>query len=267
MNTKECTEILSNKQSLRQGDIFKFLKEDDDKLYGIVITGDCDIDKNKCKGIISYCNITTAKYYIQTEYLKGKLDLLLEFMKGYIVSQLQSLLKTKFLATTFINILNQSEDKWKNITDNPKLIDFLNFYKKKSKQLCITINDIIEARKLLDKKVEEEKQIENLKKDIHSHIKSLPGDKFFIGEIPNDNKNYGYIAHLRCINSINKSKLINTNVYSDKEIVRVCHLEAPFLYRLTQQVGAIFSDIGLPEYYEKSRDDISTLLEEELENE
>ena len=69
MNAKQCTEITDNGMPLRQGDILFFSVKGDSEKYGIVVTGDCDIAQKKCRGIISYCTVTTAKYYIASEIL------------------------------------------------------------------------------------------------------------------------------------------------------------------------------------------------------
>lgn len=69
METEQCTEITFNSIPVRQGDILLFDQRPEGEKYGIIVTGDCDIVQKKCRGIISYCTITTAKYYISTELL------------------------------------------------------------------------------------------------------------------------------------------------------------------------------------------------------
>ena len=69
MDTEQCIEINDNSIPLRQGDILYFYNKTEDEQFGIVVTGDCDIAQHKCRGRISYCTMTTAKYYISTELL------------------------------------------------------------------------------------------------------------------------------------------------------------------------------------------------------
>ena len=49
---------------------------------------------------------------------------------------------------------------------------------------------------------------------------------------------------------------------NDREVeaVRISRLGTPFRYRLTQQLAAVFSDIGLPSEFEMSRKDLLSEL-------
>lgn len=83
-NIGECSLITDETTDLRQGDIFYYTDKDENENYGIIITGDCDIDKNKCNNTISYCSIFTAKYHIQTKVLREKINKQLSPLKDSI---------------------------------------------------------------------------------------------------------------------------------------------------------------------------------------
>ena len=90
-------------------------------------------------------------------------------------------------------------------------------------------------------------------------MNSLPGDKYYISELPNQNDSLGYIVHLRFINTI-----LEEDIMQQRNLFRIGHLEAPYLYKLTQKLGAVFSDIGEPTEFENERKIINTFIMEEF---
>lgn len=260
MNTEQCTEIINNSTPLRQGDILLFSSKCESEKYGIVITGDCDIIQNKCRQIISYCTITTAKYYISTELLYD-ICISSEISKAEknITKTVCKMLEAKESNTFLSELLGLDILDLKNLLNNEKLVNkILNLKEIKSK-MEFSLDDYKKLYKInTDSDLDGEK-ITKVKDKILSKLNSLPGDKYYITEIPNQNDNFGYIVHLRLINTISQKE-----IETQTDLYRIGHLEAPYLYRLTQKLGAVFSDIGEPKLFEDSRTEINKMLCKEL---
>ena len=209
-NIGECSLITDETTDLRQGDIFYYTDKDENENYGIIITGDCDIDKNKCNNTISYCSIFTAKYHIQTKVLREKINKQLSPLKDKIVSEIK-------------------------------------IYKELYNKEKYTFEDYAKVFRIMHGK---DADISSLKKTIGNE--KLAGDLFFINEIPQiDSK--GFIVYLRYINTFPKDSFYR-NDSGEKKIFRIAHLNPPYIHSLTQHVGAMFSDIGLSNEFEKNKE-------------
>ena len=110
MNAKQCTEITDNGMPLRQGDILFFSVKGDSEKYGIVVTGDCDIAQKKCRGIISYCTVTTAKYYIASEILLDICNPEIDKLKVAVTKSVCKLLSAENSNTFLTTLLSQDSD-------------------------------------------------------------------------------------------------------------------------------------------------------------
>lgn len=261
MDTEQCTEITSNSTPLRQGDILLFKSKCESEKYGIVITGDCDIIQNKCRQIISYCTITTVKYYISTELLydiciSSEISKVEKNITKTVCKMLRAQESNTFLST----LLGRDNSDIKNLlNNNEKLVNKILQLKEIKSKMEFSLDDYKKLFKMnTDSDLGEEK-ITKVKDKILSKLNSLPGDKYYITEIPNQNDNFGYIVHLRLINTISQKEIENQT-----DLYRIGHLEAPYLYRLTQKLGAVFSDIGEPQLFEDSRTEINKMLCKEL---
>jgi len=80
----------------------------------------------------------------------------------------------------------------------------------------------------------------------------------FLSSIGNDDDS-GYVAYLRLLRELKDNQVALKPSSRSFEITheRIAHLKPPYLYRLTQQLGAVFSSIGLPTEYEASRDTLT----------
>lgn len=263
---EECSKIENSSSPIQQGDILIFPDNDDGSKYGIIVTGDCDIAQKKCRGVISYCNITTVKYFITHEFLKDNfIEKELKKLEENITKRTCKLLKAEMSSTFFYNIINLSTEKLHSLlNDDGDLLKKIDSYKEITEKKCFSFSDyrsLLRLNNCLNDAQLEEK-VKKAKETLKSKLNNLPGDKFFITELPDQNDNYGYIVHLRIIDSIKQSDIEDK---FNKSVYRIGHLTAPFLYRLTQQLGAVFSDIGLPSEYEKYRSNIADFLLEEME--
>lgn len=261
MKTEQCSEIIDNSTPLRQGDILLFPCKMEDEKYGIVVTGDCDIAQKKCRRIISYCTITTVKYYIATEVMYDDfISKEITKLEDVVLKNVYRLLKAE-KSETFLSVLLSLELAYlKDLLKNEDLIAKIEVLKSIKVKSKYSIEDCIDIYKINNNKnTITDEEVKKIKGKFLSKLNSLPGDKYYISEIPNQNDNYGYIVHLRFINTISQDDIEKQN-----NLYRIGHLEAPYLYKLTQKLGAVFSDIGEPEKFEKNKSEINKMLIEEL---
>ena len=260
MDTEQCTEITNNLTPLRQGDILYFYENQDDEKYGIVVTGDCDIAQHKCRGKISYCTITTAKYYIATELLFDFCILPeMNKLKENVLKGVCKLLNAEQSSTFLSTLLELEEDYLSAQISDKKLIENILLLKEMCNKTSFSLLDCKNIYIANNNRDIDEEKLQKDKNKILSKLNSLPGDKYYISELPNQNDNFGYVVHLRYINIISDEDIIKQN-----NLYRIGHLKAPYLYKLTQKLGAVFSDIGEPEEFEKNRTEINNILIKEL---
>ncbi|MGI5092769.1 hypothetical protein [Treponema socranskii] len=260
MNATQCTEIIDNSTPLRQGDILLFPTKRKSEKYGIVVTGDCDIAQKKCRKIISYCTITTAKYYISTEVMYDAfISKEISKLEEFVLKNVCSLLKAEKSETFLSTLLTLESNYLKGLLKDKNLIKKIEMLKSIKDKFEYSMEDLINIYKMNNNSVNKDEVIKIIKSKFLSKLNSLPGDKYHISEIPNQNDDYGYIVHLRYINTISQDDIEKQN-----NLYRIGHLEAPYLYKLTQKLGAIFSDIGEPEEFEKNKLEINKMIIEEL---
>jgi hypothetical protein len=101
---------------------------------------------------------------------------------------------------------------------------------------------------------------------LEGHCTSLPGDVFFISTVPGGGG--GHFAMLRHVSQIEEGDIEMDPVARPGARLparRVGRLGSPYVYALTQQLGKIFSDIGLPSTHpENLRESLSRHLETSL---
>ena len=251
----ECEPIINNTEPLRQGDIIRFEKKGEDEQFGIIVTGDCDIAHNKCKGIISYCNITTARWYILADFLKEHIYKELARIENIIKKNVEKELDITFQSSTFDNLISRENLDLLGLTGDT--IHIINQYKLYLNKDLYSLEDYKHCISIIEKK-DIQKKMAAMNNKIQNHLNSLPGDKFLITELPNQDTNYGYIVYLRFINTLKIEEIMQCNSHS--QVYRIGRLNAPFLYHLTRKLAAVFSDIGLPETYENNRLVVSQLV-------
>jgi len=68
-----CEEI-ARAAALHQGDIFEWLESrQTGDIAGVVVTADCDLEKRKHRGRVSYVPVVTLAAYLRVHYLPHKL--------------------------------------------------------------------------------------------------------------------------------------------------------------------------------------------------
>ncbi|MGH1345844.1 MAG: hypothetical protein ACRBN8_30045 [Nannocystales bacterium] len=106
-----------------------------------------------------------------------------------------------------------------------------------------------------------------VRKELRSRLlKSLPGDALFLAA-PARHLEDGYIAYLRIIREVRLDQIATSPVEERRRpgvrARRVGCLRPTYLHRLTQQMAAVFTSIGLPGLYEEHRAALSDLTFDE----
>lgn len=267
-------------QSFQQGDIVKFRKmEAPWQKWGIIVTADCDIDKNKHRGILSYVPIIELHDYwklftLPKQLLKAE-SAFLEQLLIRVRSIYQRDGKPADLGIDSIHamIMGASDSDILRLLKIPpddigKWTDIFLIYRRLKRR--DDEDSIYEVIKLIaDTKTAMSGDASNrtlVMKDIERTVESLPGDAFFISRLP-DEVAQGYVAYLRLVRELDSNRIavIAKDLSRDDVIAqRVGRIISPFLYRLTQQLAQVFSDIGLPSEYEKDRLYVANLAKANL---
>ena len=86
---------------------------------------------------------------------------------------------------------------------------------------------------------------------LRTSVGSLPEDSFFLGPIPRTE--HQGIAYLRVLRELSASAIaVRADELRDKSAQgrRIGRIKSPYKYSLTQRLGAVFADIGLPPEYD-----------------
>jgi hypothetical protein len=270
----ECNEI-TDSQPLRQGDVFKWLQLGDDpwSQFGIVVTADCDIAQEKHVGILSYVPLLRLKDYLRLFYLPRRVERAMAPLSEEVnraIQELQIVNRPDFpepLSEAAIEAWIQSSEPGE-IADSLKAAEgrdrewllralgITKEYHHASQELGFDtqFDVIVRIRELRSKSKQPARQA--IWSEIHGHVRSLPGDAFFIGVLDRERRE-GYVAYLRLLREIRHTEIAIRQTdfrSSDVRSQRIARLGSPYIYRLTQQLGDVFSAIGLPAEYEQQRD-------------
>lgn len=251
---EECSAILTTDEAIQQGDILFFSDGKDCEKYGVVVTGDCDLAQGKFGDSISYCFILTLEEYINNFILSKKWKKILEKEKECIKRELKTLFKIKEISEETFGLLEESEEQCKNYINDKHLFDLFCEYSADKKRGQIKYSDYEQVCQRIKQNPKTKYKFEE---EIVSHIlKSLPGDKYYINDLPVPNRNaFGYIVNLRRIYGINPDEIARSSDWKDKTAIRIGRLNAPFKQKLIQTLAQMFSDIGIPEKNEKFRNE------------
>lgn len=272
------TEIIDDGyEPLRQGDIFLWDKRGEPwRRVGIVVTANCDIAWGKFGGIISYVPVLTVKDYWRLVRLPTLLLQLYEqkFLP-FVIEQVRGILTksggdvanaSDYAIKDFLDLMDSSSiSGFYSLSsgDEERLRDIIGAYRKAvlvgSKSDC-SFDEVADAYIGIKSIIGKKESIDSLKKSLAEGLSQLPGDAFFIGRMVGV-QGQGFVACLRVIRETKMNVIaVRPSDYSGGEIQgrRVSRVTSPYIYRITQQLGQVFSDIGLPEKYEAFRRSISS---------
>lgn len=240
---QECEPFVAY-ENVRQGTIIKFndrscnnenlCYENFQEEYGIIVTADCDIAQKKHGIFLSYCPIMKMSEYFQYFIIPNAcLKKLNDKISGMKRTLKDCLRENTLDDATYDHILRYSDDMLQKMIKNRQLIEDI----KKIRPVINNESFSVSDYKLLGGK------------DFAGRDK-LPGDKFQINDLPKPFQNSGgYVVDLRRIKEIKRSDISTSFLPNEKICFAVAKLLPPYKYKLTQQLGTMFSDIGLPDPY------------------
>ena len=261
-----------------QGDVFRWIRPDPAdawSIFGVIVTADCDLAHNKHRGSLSYCPVLRIEDFLRLFWLPDELIR----QKGIVLK------KAGELIGALQRLYSPGYDKE---IDSQLVLPWLGRRGRAGVADDLGVPDGAERRDLLAQlgvleKVEEgvqsvllDRQLDAITvarigkveptaaqhqaerdrtwKDVGSRVRKLPGDLFFINALTEDTRG-GFIVFLRSIREI-MGEAIAIDPRRERDgvarAVRISRLASPYRYRLVQQLGAVFADIGLPEHYESA---------------
>jgi len=219
--------------TLQQGDLIRFAAGQTPVHYGIVVTGDCDLDNRKHSRLVTLVPLLTVEQIICNclayDVLEKKSQELRQFCKEKLLiheetndSQFIALVKARVIA--------------KDISEPDVEVV--------AKATCYGRSDLT----LSEVKIIVETAGRQWKKTMEvfeNQIKSR-GDLLLLCPPPLIEEK-PTVAWLRAIWQEQQDAIaIRTSEATERKGLRVAQLRSPFRYRLTQMLGQVFADIGLP---------------------
>lgn len=278
---------------IRQGDVIQFIPQHDVPILatenwvthlGVVVTANCDLAHDKHGGILSFvplvplevyaANLTIPRIGTQlSELLEKNLRDALPTGKGWpTLGRIYELFSEGESADTISHFFPKTEIH-DDVVQLVKEIEACVWWKK-AHEKANTWTEVVDAAGNLFvslRKIKKQKSIPKgdlLRKELRNRIlKQLPGDALFLAA-PAPEATKGYIAYLRIIREIHFEKIATSAMQerlggsriAARRIGRILPL---YLHKLTQQMAAVFTAIGLPKPYEEHRDTMLELVLEE----
>lgn len=248
----ECREITSKDKEIEQGDILFFRDGKECEKFGVVITSDCDLHNHKHGKYVSYCSILSLQEYIETEFLFKKCKKMINREKEQIKKMIKETFSIKTLDDDafeyIINLDSHSMFEYLKKEETVKYIEAYNIDKQREKFTFENFYSIMD--RLNEKPPKKDKFIDSVLSEL---LKTLPGDKFFINDLPQQ-EDFGFFVNLRRIREIEISE-ISTEIGIGTKIYRIGRLNAPFKQKLIQTLANMFLDIGIPSENEVFREE------------
>lgn len=269
---EECQSILDDRP-LRQGDVFEWVEGYKDrpwKIYGVVVTADCDLANYKTRGILSFVPILTDAEYFWMTWRIDKMGPAIERFATESAARVSKQIKKRY--PDHKGITSDGLKAWLDraqvagviaeigLSDKGQIKEFEERLNKLQSGLTLMQSDIPNYEMLRDvlpikNSKASPNNFDSLTEEFRNSVTSLPGDTFFFSKLPGSNAG-GHFAMLRHISqcpisavAINREQL----EFDGAEARRIARMGAPYLYAMTQGLGRVFTDIGLPSDYEDSR--------------
>lgn len=254
-----------------QGDLLELhtrqLSGQDQIGFGIVVTGECDIAQNKYSGIFSYVELFEVEVYALRFVIRPELERLRDVIPSVVIDRLKEAPSLKELEP------NIAYHRLIEAGSIPLTLDLgpLKDLAESARLVLAKIDGLLNSKYKLSDVNEDLSLVSGLAKKLGHKPKSITlnsicdklvsdiGDAFYIGELP-DQDDARYIASLRLLREIHRNQVVvspsqlrNLSQDCGKYAIKRQRLGVPYRYKLTQKLGAVFSDIGLPAEFEDNR--------------
>jgi len=288
--TEASCEIRDSPDSLQQGDIFRAV-DPTDPTTGVVVTADCDIAEDKAWDVATWVPVVPLSSYAASgpafRELKTQLPLALAELATRITSERKarslSPLDQDLLRSELLNINESDLAEICGINDGRAPKDF-----ETTKATLFAIHQaaaVLEASPprsapwpaahaaallkalvalLLARGAQPQKFFDRLRSLLISH----PGDVFFIYAMPGMVGDTHFAALLRFLREVRHAQIASTIGEARRlglPYYRFAGLVAPYKYELTRRLGAVFSDIGLPDHYDATKKTVASEIVQKLQ--
>lgn len=266
------TEIVSVSadEGVQQGTVLEMMSEQKERSWAIVVTADCDIAKWKFGSHLTCARVLSAADYIRHVVGPKKLREVAKNKRGEAVDSVRKAIKDKSGPSAVPSddavehALSQYQTAIAPLFDDSvrvaALVSLIEaVLEVESMTTAPPLEDQVALYSLLsgfDSVTSKRKILQSVSPD------SLPGDAFFLSALPNGSEG-GFIVYLRGLLEMRPDDIAfrageaRQRRFKAKAVGR---LDAPYRYRLTQMLAAVFSDIGLPSEYETRRKQAIDLL-------
>lgn len=272
----ECTTVDADPQ-IRQGDIFVWHDRHNQPPWqniGIAVTADCDLFEGKTHGRLSYIPALTMRDYLWTLWrpekfrpLRGELETRLETRLN------KCLVKIRGEDGT---ISRDAAVAWTRRASSVEIAKEIGLIDPgQIKDFCRIADEYIDVRNMLETEAPDLESLRRcyalknkkatptdhseLAREVHNSVLNLPGDVFYLSGLL-EYEAFGLFGMLRHITQCNLSDIglsPDELRFGSARARRVARLKAPYLFALTQNLGRVFTDIGLPASYEERRKNCS----------
>lgn len=245
--------------------------------FGIVVTADCDLFFEKHSGILSYVPVIPLTEYLTRFHLSRRFE---EHRQPVVDELVTALRKHQAIAHPEFPepVSEEAALRWVERDGPTAMIDQLGVVDPVERSRMIKLAEDYQFSVRAAEAGTFDEQVDALTRlrwhrskkaakatwsEISSLVKRLPGDAFFIGTLAVGYES-GYVAYLRLVRDVRQDEVAIRQSDLGRESAkarRIARLRSPFIHALTQQLGAVFSSIGLPTRYEDNRSRLVSVLE------
>lgn len=269
----ECEPALDDRP-IRQGDVFRFhdTHEDAWQRLGVIVTGDCDIARNKHAGRVTYVPILPAHSYLSMFWLPRRVEALGGRLGERLVPMMRRIQQAnlpQFTAPLTAEraqnwtvekgparvadalLLNDGPDRDEFLKLAHAYVDVTTAHGRSFRKQCAAV---CSAYCALGTTKDGAPALKRVESELENYLANLPGDALFLSCLTQEHVE-GYVCYLRVLRDVDDEDIAVTQRQAARgaRASRIAHLSSPYLYRLTQQLAEVFASIGLPQEYEDRR--------------
>ncbi|GIH09244.1 hypothetical protein Rhe02_73110 [Rhizocola hellebori] len=269
-------------EDLRQGDILQMIPKNLvgevgllDRHFAVVVTANCDLTWSKHDGVLTCVPLIPALIYTHHIQVPRLLDrrraaCLVKIAKALVdadqadlverVHEMLELGQTASVIRLFeekSTLLRQKTSEVQQFSIYRSALDRLQHCDELRQSLVILRDAASQLDQLHGRKPNNALTnfVEALKETMGD---KMPGDFLFINSLA-ENLTDGYVAILRMLRDIRQSEISLTATEERRRpglyrARRISRLNVLYVHKLVQHMARVFTDIGLPEDYSKSRD-------------
>ena len=281
-------------EPLRQGDMFRTHEETEPQTFGIIVTSDCDIAQDKAWSILTWVPLVPIASYAASAWAYDEVARLTKAAETDLSNGARKTREKKSLPAvsneaifawartgTFEDLCQMFGCREKSDADRlkqdhyPRLLAIQQAYHaleqvppRYESWPHDAIDLIFKALGALKIAKESNYVLSSLAKKMGNDLSKHPGDTFVIYGLPNV-AGLGHVALLRFVREIRAAQVAKQAGAARRDELnhyRFARLSSPYRYDLTRRLGAVFSDIGLPDHYDQHNKITAAVLAQTLVN-